>query len=152
MSTANVEFRRRARDTESNWSTNAECPPHGNARVYELNPRQDVHESTRWSGFDCKADHFTWTHRCDERTCSWSFVAQHDVHSCQACNSRWLSKYPTFNSSWKLVSQWYFTTPCDLWYRFCTQCKEFTDRQIHCNRECVDVCALKMDRQSRGRL
>ena len=89
----NEEARRMAKDAQSNWSTNAECPPHGNPRVYELDPRQDVHESTRWSGFEYRADHFTWTHRCYKETCNWNFVAQHDVLKCQAYNSRWMSKY-----------------------------------------------------------
>ena len=148
----NEEARRRARDTDSNWSTNTEYPLHGSHWVDELNPWEDDLGRDNWSGFVYKADQFTWKHKRSEPTCRWNFVGQTGFNRCLECGSRYVLKYPTFNSSCSLVSKLYMTTPCHHWFYFCTHCREFTDRKIHCNRECVDVYALKMDRQSRGRL
>ena len=146
------EARRREVDTESNWSTNAVVGRPGWNWEY-VQPWDEAVEHDRWSGLEYRADHFTWTHKCDDRIfCRLSFVSQHEIQRCGKCSSRSISKYPTFNSSWMIVSQWYFTTPCDRWFFFCTRCREFTNQWTHCNEECIDVLALKVDRRSRGRL
>ena len=132
-----VEARRREVDTESNWSTNAVVGRPGWNWEY-VQPWDEAVEHYRWSGLEYRADHFMWTHKCDGRIiCRWSFVSQHEIQRCGKCSSRSISKYPTFNSSWRTV---------------CTRCREFTNQWIHCNEECIDVLALKVDRRSRGRL
>ena len=154
-----VEARRRQMDTESNWSTNAVaeddsmCVPQNWAYVFN-SPDETWEEArerdSRWSGFDYKAAHFTWTHKCyGSRNCSWSTVSQNEISCCGRCFSEWIGKYPTFNGSWRTVSQWYFTGPCDRWYFFCTRCNEFSSDLIHCGHECVDVLALKNDHSFR---
>ena len=132
-----IEARRMERDTESNWSTNVQ--------IWD-----EARERDRWAGLDYKAAHFTWTHKCyGRRNCNWSIVFQNEISYCGRCFSQWIRKYPTFNSSWRTVSQWYFTAPCDRWYFFCTRCKDFSSDQIHCGHECVDVLALKNDHSLR---
>ena len=161
-----VESQRRDLDTASNWSTNAIVDqaivtPSRNwayqnwAPVFS-SPEEtwdEARERDRWSGLDYKAQHFTWTHKCYGRSnCKWFTVSQNEITYCGRCFSQWIRKYPTFNSSWRTISNYYFTTPCYEWYRFCTHCKEFTDEYEHCGQECMDVLALKRDRQSRGNL
>ena len=154
-----VEARRRDVDTERNWSTNAvvnqgdvlpsRYVPQNLAFFNSPDETWDEareRHSRRWSGLDYKGSHFTWTHKCyGSRNCSWSTVSQNEISCCGRCFSQCIGKYPTFNSSWRTVSQWYFTGPCDRWYFFCTRCKEFSSDQIHCRHECVDVLALKSD-------
>ena len=170
-----IEARRREMDTESNWSTNAAVggpgvnqggvlpsryvPRNWEYRKWEYvfnlldETWDEARERDRWAGLDYKAAHFTWTHKCYvRRNCNWSSVSQEEISYCGRCFSQWIKKYPTFNSSWRTVSQWYFTSPCDRWYFFCTRCKEFTSDQIHCGQECVDVQALKNDHGTRARL
>ena len=170
-----IEARRREMDTESNWSTNAAVggpgvnqggvlpsryvPRNWEYRNWEYvfnSPDETWDESRdrdRWAGLDYKAAHFTWTHKCyGRRNCTWSSVSQEEISNCGRCFSQWIKKYPTFNSSWRTVSQWYFTSPCDRWYFFSTRCKEFTTAQIHCGQECVDGQALKNDHSTRARL
>ena len=138
MRTTNEEARRRARDTDpDNWSNAAD--PGGNDR----HPWVDDLEVDHWEGFVYKADHFTWTHKCGQRNCKWQCVSQTEVNYCQKCHSSNMFKYPTFKCSWRVVSSWFY---------FCSACSKFSDRSIHCERECVDVYALKRDRQSRFRM
>ena len=161
-----VESQRRDLDTASNWSTNAIVDqaivtPSRNwayqnwAPVFS-SPEEtwdEARERDRWSGLDYKAQHFTWTHKCVGRDdCSWSTVSQHEVSYCGRCLSQWIRKYPTFNSTWRTTSSWYFNSPCDKRYFFCTRCKEFSSDHIHCGHVCVDVLALKDDHSSRARL
>ena len=161
-----VEARRRQIDTESKWSTNAVVneegvPPSRNWAyqnwAHVLNAPSETwdeaRERDRWCGLDYKAQHFTWTHKCfGRRNCSWSTVSQNEISYCGRCLSQWIRKYPTFNSTWRTISNWYFTSPCDRWYFFCTRCKEFSSDQSHCGHECVDVRALKNDHGTRARL
>ena len=161
-----VEAQRRQIDTESNWSTNAVisqvgAPPSRNwayqnwAHVFNAPTEtcDEARERDRWSGLDFKGQHFTWTHKCfGRKNCTWSTVSQNEISYCGRCFSEWIRKYPTFNSTWRTISNWYCTSPCDRWYFFCTRCKDFSSDQFHCGHECVDVLALKNDHGTRARL
>ena len=79
-----VEARRREVDTESNWSTNAVVGRPGWNWEY-VQPWDEAVEHDRWSGLEYRADHFTWTHKCDDRIiCRWSFVSQHEIQSAES--------------------------------------------------------------------
>ena len=151
ISEANEEARRRARDTECNWSTNSLAGSEGGHTVeYEMRIDWDREALDHHRGFVYKADHFTWTHRCGEHNCSWHWVSPTEVTVCQRCNSRYIYKYGIFNCTHRLVSDWWLDSPCDAWFYFCTVCKGFYSRKTHCcDRGCLDVYALKRDRLTR---
>ena len=132
-----VDAQRKQIETDSNWSTNAMisevgAPPSRNwayqnwAHVFNAPTEtwDEARERDRWSGLDYKAQHFTWTHKCfGRKNCNWSTVSQNEISYCGRCCSEWIRKYPTFNSTWRTISNWYFTSPCDRWYFFCTRRK-----------------------------
>ena len=152
---ANEETRRRMWDAENRWSTTSQA---GGTRGfiredYQMKLATAVNEDLdHHPDFVYKAHHFIWTFKCSMAYCNWQMASHTEMHRCQQCNATDPYKYLTFNSTWRQVSEWYVRSPCDQWFFFCSQCKQFLTRSRCCGCECVDVYALKRDQQVCGRL
>ena len=119
----NEDNPRSMRDANSStWSTDGQPGSSGRIVDYRMNIDWDE-ELARLYNARYKADHFTWTHVCNGECSRWRFTIQDEVATCGRCNDVAIYKYPTFNSSWRIVSKWWFNTPCHQWYYFCTVCK-----------------------------
>ena len=77
--------------------------------------------------------------------------SQYEKTYCHKCNSTAVFKYPTFNSTWREISEWYMTSDFNHWFYYCTICHKFHNSSYCCGCVCVDVYALKRGYQIRFR-
>ena len=66
-------------DTESNWSTNSNAGGNDEMLRFDYPMRSMTEQSEdldHHRGFEYEADHFTWTHKCGQRNCTWQLLPE----------------------------------------------------------------------------